>query len=58
MKHACTIQLYADKRWHDVAVVRLIGPASDGWRARSYSGYAVEWVVDHAGAKDAHAWLA
>lgn len=51
----CTIQLHARDAWHDVASVRLHGPQNRGWRARTYSGYAVEWAFEHLGANDAHA---
>ncbi len=55
MQNSCTIQLHADGAWHDVASVALQGPQSHGWRCKTYSGYAVEWAVRHAGASDAHA---
>ena len=55
MNDNCTIQLFCDHAWHDVATVALIGPAQDGWRATTYSGYAVEWAVNHGHARDAHA---
>jgi serine/threonine-protein kinase HipA len=58
MTDACTIQLHADGAWHDVASVSLLGPESEGWRARTYAGYAVAWAVEHAGARDAHALCA
>lgn len=38
--------------------VHLRSPASDGWKASTYSGYATEWTVDHFGATDAHALCA
>ncbi len=57
MNH-CTLQLHASGAWHDVASVRLHGAQSDGWKARSYAGYAVEWAFDHVGANDAHALCA
>lgn len=55
MNDNCTIQLFCDDSWHDVATVALIGPEQDGWRAKTYSGYAVEWAVNHGHARDAHA---
>lgn len=58
MKESCTIQLHADGAWHDVASVRLLGPADAGWRARTDSGYAVEWAFEHPGARDGHALCA
>jgi len=55
MIHSCTLQLYADKVWHDVASVSLLGAEEDGWKARTYSGYTVEWAFEHPRAIDAHA---
>jgi serine/threonine-protein kinase HipA len=51
----CTLQLYAQGTWHDVASVRLSGDEAEGWKAKTYSGYALEWAFAHAGATDAHA---
>lgn len=58
MQEICTLQLHAHGAWHDVASVRLHGPENEGWRASTYSGYAVEWAFQHAGAVDAHALCA
>lgn len=58
MNPQCTLQLHQQGQWHDVASVSLHGPEKDGWKARSYSGYAVEWAFAHAGATDAHALCA
>ena len=55
MEKSCTIQLYANQRWQDVGSVTLFGPEQDGWRARSYTGYAIDWAVEHPGRRDAHA---
>ena len=55
MNPTCTIQLHAYGVWHDVGSVRLFGPENHGWRARTYSGYGVEWAFEHAGARDARA---
>lgn len=49
------MQLHADGAWHDVAQISLQGAEAEGWRARSYSGYAVDWAFAHTGAADAHA---
>ncbi|KQU81661.1 MULTISPECIES: type II toxin-antitoxin system HipA family toxin [unclassified Rhizobacter] len=56
MNGECTIQLFADGTWHDAGVVSLFGSAQAGWRAASYTGYAVAWAVEHTGAIDAHAF--
>jgi len=58
MHDGCTLQLHASGAWHDVASVRLLAPAGKGWKAGSYSGYAVEWAFEYAGATDAHALCA
>jgi serine/threonine-protein kinase HipA len=42
MTPTCTLQLHARRTWHDVASVSLHGPEPAGWKARTYSGYAVE----------------
>lgn len=55
MKHACTLQLHASGAWHDVASVSLMGAQEEGWRAKTYSGYTIEWAINHIGAVDAHA---
>ena len=55
MEAGCTIQLFADGRWHDVASVLLYGPEDQGCRTPTYTGYSVEWAIDHAGARDAWA---
>ncbi len=55
MTEECTIQLYASDRWHDVANTTLFGQAELGWRTPTYTGYATEWALEHAGARDAWA---
>jgi serine/threonine-protein kinase HipA len=52
---ACTLQLHAQGQWHDVATVALWGEEAEGWRARTFAGYAVDWSVDQFGKRDAHA---
>jgi serine/threonine-protein kinase HipA len=54
----CTLQLHAAGAWHDVASVSLIGAEEDGWRARTYSGYTVDWAFQFPRATDAHATCA
>lgn len=56
MDEYCTIQLFSNSVWHDVGTVALFGKPDEGWRARTYSGYAVDWAVDYTGARDAHAF--
>jgi serine/threonine-protein kinase HipA len=58
MNDVCTLQLHAQGTWHDVATVRLSGDVADGWKAKTYSGYAMDWAFAHAGATDAHALCA
>lgn len=52
----CTIQLFAYGAWHDAGDVSLFGKPEEGWRARTYSGYALEWAAEHMGTRDAHAF--
>lgn len=54
----CTLQLHAYGAWHDVASVRLHGGENEGWKAKSYAGYAVDWAFEHIGKNDAHALCA
>ena len=35
--------------------VSLWGEAAQGWRAKTYTGYEVDWSVDEFGKCDAHA---
>lgn len=58
MTDVCTVQLHARGAWHDVASVRLHGPENAGWKAKTYSGYTVEWAFQHIGTHDAHALCA
>ncbi|QDW52179.1 type II toxin-antitoxin system HipA family toxin [Burkholderia sp. KBS0801] len=55
MTASCTIQLHAEGIWHDVGVVTLFGEPDEGWRGRAYTGYDVEWIVEHQFARDAYA---
>jgi serine/threonine-protein kinase HipA len=55
MRKECTLQLFLDSRWHDVAGVLLLSPSEAGWQAHTYTGYAVEWAVDWVGRRDSHA---
>lgn len=55
MTGICSIELFAEGLWHEVASVRLLGSADAGWRSPSYSGYSLEWVLEHEGARDAWA---
>lgn len=56
MTDFCTIQLFSDNVWHDVGTVRVHGAVSEGWRAKTYTGYGVEWAIEHAGARDGQAF--
>ena len=56
MSGDCTIQLFADGAWRDVGSVSLLGPERDGWRSKTYTGYAVDWAIEHGGARDAYAF--
>ena len=52
---SCNIQAYTDGAWHDAASVKVLGNADQGWRAKTYAGYGVEWAFEHSKANDAHA---
>jgi serine/threonine-protein kinase HipA len=56
MQEICTIQLHAHGHWHDVGSVSLLGQERVGWQARTYTGYALAWAMEHAGKTDAHAF--
>ncbi len=58
INQSCTIQLFLDQQWHDVAEVRLHADAGHGWKTRTYSGYALDWAFAHTHARDAHALCA
>ena len=55
MNPNCTLQLHSAGLWHDVASVSLFGAQAEGWKARTFSGYGVEWTSEHDGARDAKA---
>nr|WP_241672984.1 HipA domain-containing protein [Lacisediminimonas profundi] len=38
-----------------MATVVRTGPREAGWRAATYTGYALDWAIGHAGARDAWA---
>ncbi len=58
MSNACTLQRHAHGAWHDAANVSLSGPETEGWKAKTYAGYAVDWAFEHPGSTDAHALCA
>lgn len=55
MSPYCTVQLFSEGVWHEVAEVALWGDLKEGWGAKTYSGYSSDWVVAHQGSRDAHA---
>ena len=55
MEPQCTVQMFADDTWHDVATVLQLGPEEQGCLTQTYSGYALDWVLAHGGARDAWA---
>ena len=55
MAQECILQLHAAGQWHEVASVALWGQEGEGWRAKTYAGYGVDWSVDQFGKRDAHA---
>lgn len=58
MLEACVLQLHVCGTWRDIASVHLLGPATEGWKTKTYSGYAAEWAFEHPKATDAHALCA
>lgn len=56
MNNGCTIELFAYGAWHAVGSVSLLGAEVQGWRSKTYTGYAVEWAIEHGGARDAHSF--
>ena len=56
MNASCTLQLFANGAWCDVGSVSLLGPEAQGGRSKTYTGYSVEWAIEHGGARDAHAF--
>lgn len=55
MNKYCTLQLYADGAWHDIASTSLLGPENQGWRTPTYTGYDASWALAHSEARDAWA---
>jgi serine/threonine-protein kinase HipA len=55
MQETCTIELFSEGRWVEVASVGLLGPKGLGWRAKTYSGYDLAWALSHTDVKDAWA---
>lgn len=55
LMNTCTLQIHAQGQWHDAATVSLWGESTQGLRAKTYTGYGVDWSVDQFGRRDAHA---
>ena len=55
MSDFCTIELFADGHWHEIAEVGLLASEAMGWRAKTNTGYSVAWALDHQGRSDAYA---
>lgn len=55
MTDTCTLQLHTAGAWRDAGSVHLWGREQEGWRAKTYSGYTLDWAFEHPGATDAHA---
>ncbi len=56
MNSRCTLQLFANGAWYDVGSVLLLGAEEQGWRSKTYTGYSVEWAIEHGGVRNAHAF--
>ncbi len=55
MTNHCTLQLHAAGAWCDVASVSLLHAEEEGWKAKTYTGYTVDWAFAYPGVTDAHA---
>jgi serine/threonine-protein kinase HipA len=51
----CTVQLHVADAWHDVATVRRVGAEKEGWKARTHTGYDLNWALARFSARDAYA---
>lgn len=56
MNAKCILQLFTNGAWYDVGSVMLLGTEEQGWRNKTYTGYSVEWAIEHSGVRDAHAF--
>ena len=52
MSESCTIQAYVGHAWQDIAMVSLFGPARQGWRTPTYTGYDTAYAFAHSGKRD------
>jgi serine/threonine-protein kinase HipA len=55
MQTSCTIELYADGAWRDVATCGVHRDIGHGWKASTYTAYGAQWAVQHFGRRDAAA---
>ncbi len=55
MDENCIVELFSDGSWAEVASVSLLGKQEAGWKTATFCGYAAEWAMAHAGARDAWA---
>lgn len=55
MNNFCTVELFFDGRWQEVAVVTQTGSATAGWEAATSTGYTLDHAVSWLGYRDAHA---
>ena len=53
--NSCTVELFADECWNEIARVSLHATQEHGWQAASMTIYEMGWAVDHMGARDAYA---
>jgi serine/threonine-protein kinase HipA len=55
MTLSCTIELYADGAWHDVATCDVLRDPSRGWQAPTYTAYGAQWALRQFERRDASA---
>ncbi len=55
MGPSCTIELYANGAWHDVATRDVLRDPSRGWQAPTYPASGPQWALKHFERRDANA---
>lgn len=55
MSSDCTLQLYADGQWQDVASVELTGNPREGILGRTHTAYTLDYAIEYTGHRDAAA---
>lgn len=55
MNPHCTVQIYTDMQWQDIAIVELLGASSQGWQAATCTDYLLDYALDALERTDAAA---